>query len=74
MRLGEHSGRLGTRITASETPHLINESILREQMMAGEIRLVDAAPFPRNPNHPRDTNGFQATQPNDAFVLKFVSA
>ena len=70
--LADHSGGPGTGATQTDTLHRIEESVVRSELEAAGFKLVDTAPFLRNPDDPRDAPFFKATVPVDGFVLKYV--
>ncbi len=69
--VADHAGRAGTGISESNTLHRIEEAFLRAEIEAAGFRLIEEAPFLRNPADPRDQPTGRPMQPNDDFVLKF---
>jgi len=70
--IADHSGRPGTGISESGTLHRVEEALLRHEVEAAGLKLLEEGDFLRNPNDPRDKNTPDPPQPKDEFVLKFV--
>lgn len=70
--IADHSGRPGTGATETATLHRIEESYLRDEVLAAGFKLQAVGDFLRNPNDPRDQNEPNPPQPKDEFVLRFV--
>jgi predicted methyltransferase len=69
--VADHAARPGSGTDAAKTLHRIDESVVRAEVQAAGFRLVDEAPFLRNPDDPKDASVFKPRIPNDEFVLKF---
>ena len=70
--IADHSGRLGTGISESNTLHRIEEAFLRKEVEAAGFKLVAEGAFLRNPADPRDKETPDPPMPKDEFVLKFM--
>lgn len=73
----DHSGRPGSGATEVQTLHRIEESVVREEVVAAGFKLVAEADFLRNAHDKRDWNAAPGTPPDtratsDRFVLKLV--
>lgn len=71
----DHSAQEGAGASGSETLHRIEESLVRAELEAAGLLLVDQAEFLRNPQDTRDWNALPwrsgQEQLSDRFVLKF---
>ncbi|MGZ3453818.1 MAG: class I SAM-dependent methyltransferase [Polyangiales bacterium] len=73
----DHSGRVGTAATETQTLHRIEETVVRKEVEAAGFKLAAEADFLRNPQDPRDWNASpmkagEKRGTSDRFVLKFV--
>jgi predicted methyltransferase len=70
----DHSAESGSGARDTESLHRVDESIVREEVIAAGFRLEKASEILRNAEDPRDRNVFQAPirGRTDRFVLKFV--
>ncbi len=69
--VADHSAKLGAGISVGKTLHRIEESVLKQEIIAAGFRLVAEADFLRHPEDPRDEPVFRPKVPVDEFVLKF---
>lgn len=71
----DHSAQEGAGASGSQTLHRIEESLVRAELEAAGLLLVDEADFLRNPQDTRDWNALPwrsgQEQLSDRFVLKF---
>lgn len=73
----DHSGRVGTGSTETQTLHRIEESVVREEIEAAGFTLAEEGNFLRNPQDPRDWNDSPKAAEDkrgtsDRFVLKYI--
>ena len=69
--VADHSAKPGAGTSVGKTLHRIEESALKEEILAAGFRLVGEADFLRHPEDPRDEPVFRPKVPVDEFVLKF---
>jgi predicted methyltransferase len=72
----DHSGKLGSGTTETQTLHRIEESVVRKEVEAAGFRLATTADFLRNPEDRRDWSASPRTAgerrgTSDRFVLRF---
>ena len=70
--VADHSAKPGAGVSVAKSLHRIEESVIRQEVLAAGFKLVATADFLRNPNDPREVTVFKNTVRNDEFVLKFV--
>jgi len=70
--VADHSARPGAGVSVAKSLHRIEETIVRQEVLAAGFRLAEVGDFLRNPNDPREASVFKNSVPNDEFVLKFV--
>jgi predicted methyltransferase len=73
----DHSGAAGSGTTQTQTLHRIEESVVRDEVLAAGFQLAWEADFLRNPADPRDWNASprvaaERRGTSDRFVLGFV--
>lgn len=68
--VADHSAKPGAG-DVSKSLHRIEESLVRQEVLAAGFRLVASGDFLRNPNDTRELPVSKNTVPNDEFVLKF---
>jgi predicted methyltransferase len=69
--IADHSARPGDGTSVSKTFHRIEESTLRQEIVAAGFKLAAEADFLRHPEDPRDAAVFRPQIPVDEFVLKY---
>ncbi|HYC46593.1 MAG TPA: methyltransferase domain-containing protein [Burkholderiales bacterium] len=70
--VADHSAKPGAGVSVAKSLHRIEESVVRQEVLAAGFKLVSVGDFLRNPADPRDVPVQKNTVPNDEFVLKFV--
>jgi predicted methyltransferase len=69
--VADHSAKPGAGTSVGKTLHRIEESALKEEILAAGFGLAGEADFLRHPEDPRDEPVFRPKVPVDEFVLKF---
>lgn len=68
----DHRAKKGAGATETKTMHRIEESVIREEVLAAGFEFVESADFLAYPEDPKDFKAFGRPQPRtDRFVLKF---
>ena len=70
--VADHSAKPGAGSGVAKSLHRIEESIVRQEVLAAGFRLTASGDFLRNPADPRDVPVSKNPVRNDEFVLKFV--
>ena len=70
--VADHSAKQGAGLGVAKSLHRIEESIVRQEVLAAGFTLAQVGEFLRNPADTRELSVFKNTVPNDEFVLKFV--
>jgi predicted methyltransferase len=69
--VADHSAKPGAGTGVTKSLHRIEESLVRQEVLAAGFRLVESANFLRNPDDTRELPVSKNTVRNDEFVLKF---
>jgi predicted methyltransferase len=70
--VADHSARAGAGTSVAKSLHRIEESVVRQEVLAAGFRLAESGDFLRNPEDTRELPVSKNTVRNDEFVLKFV--
>ena len=70
--VADHSAQPGAGVNVAKSLHRIEESVVRQEVLAAGFRLAGSGEFLRNANDPRDVPVSKNPVRNDEFVLKFV--
>jgi predicted methyltransferase len=70
--VADHSARAGAGTGVAKSLHRIEESVVRQEVLAAGFRLAESGDFLRNPEDTRELPVSKNTVRNDEFVLKFV--
>lgn len=70
----DHSAKAGTGLSATESLHRIEESLLKKEVLAAGFKLIDESKVLRNPKDKRDKSVFDPSirHRTDQFILKFM--
>jgi predicted methyltransferase len=71
LLVADHAGPPGGGATTGNTLHRIEESTLKQEVLAAGFKQVGEADFLRNPNDPHTDKVFGLPIPVDEFVVKF---
>jgi predicted methyltransferase len=69
--IADHSAKAGAGTSVGKTLHRIEETTLKNEVMAAGFKLVAEGDFLRHPEDTREEKIFGAKVPVDEFVLKF---
>ena len=70
--VADHSARAGAGTGVAKSLHRIEESVVRQEVLAAGFRLAESGDFLRSPEDKREVPVSKNTVRNDEFVLKFV--
>lgn len=70
--VADHSARPGAGVGVAKSLHRIEESVVRQEVLAAGFKLAESADFLRNTEDRREVPVSKNTVRNDEFVLKFV--
>jgi predicted methyltransferase len=69
--IADHSAKPGSGTSVGRTLHRIEESTLKDEVLAAGFKLAAEADFLRHPEDTREERIFASKTPVDEFVLKF---